>query len=110
MLFLLGLTLRTTISCGAIDDGTNAYILGKHVLEVEKCPVFWWQSDLMNRLIHRSWGEGFVNIFLDLSIHISHFSSSTFVCGLRSVNRYSRETCGKSETGETGEEVLSAEF
>ena len=33
----------------------------------------------MNRLIHRSWGEGFVNIFLDLSIHISHFSSSIFV-------------------------------
>ena len=25
----------------------------------------------MNRLIHRSWGEGFVKIFLDLSIHIS---------------------------------------
>jgi len=64
----------------------------------------------MNRLIHRSWGEGFVTIFLDLSIHISHLSSSTFVCGLRSVNRDSLETCGKSETGETGEEVLSAEF
>ena len=29
----------------------------------------------MNRLIHRSWGKGFVNIFLDLSKYISHFSS-----------------------------------
>jgi hypothetical protein len=29
----------------------------------------------MNRVIHRSWGEGFVNIFLDLSKYISHFSS-----------------------------------
>jgi hypothetical protein len=36
----------------------------------------------MNRLIHRSWGEGFVNIFLDLSINISRFSSSTYVCAL----------------------------
>ena len=29
----------------------------------------------MNRLIPRSWGENFVNIFLDLSNYISHFSS-----------------------------------
>jgi len=36
----------------------------------------------MNRLIHRSWGEGFVNILLDLSINISHFFSSTCVCAL----------------------------
>ena len=58
---------------------TNAYFLGKDVLEMENCAVFGRQGDLINRLIHRSWGEGFVNIFLDLSIHISHFSSSTFV-------------------------------
>lgn len=36
-------------------------------------------GDFINRLIHRSWGEGFVNIFLDLSIYISRFSFSTFV-------------------------------
>jgi hypothetical protein len=30
----------------------------------------------MNRLIPRSWGENSVNIFLDLSKYISHFSSS----------------------------------
>ncbi len=36
----------------------------------------------MNRLIHRSWGEGVVNIFLELSINISHFSSSIYVCAL----------------------------
>ena len=48
----------------------NAYFLGKDVLEIEKCAVFRRQGDLMNRLIPRSWGEGFVNIFLDLSIQI----------------------------------------
>ena len=48
------------------------------MLEIVKCAVFWWQSDLINRLIHRSWGEGFANIFLDLSIHIFHFSSRLF--------------------------------
>ena len=32
-----------------------------------------WGEDLMNRLIHRSWGEGFANIFLDLCIYISTF-------------------------------------
>ena len=58
---------------------TNAYFLGNDVLEMENCAVFGWQGDLINRLIHRSWGEGFVNIFLDLFIYISHFSSSTFV-------------------------------
>jgi hypothetical protein len=51
-------------------------------LEEEKCAVFGWQGDLINRLIHRSWGETFVNIFLDLSNYISHFSSSTVVCAL----------------------------
>jgi hypothetical protein len=47
--------------------GANAYFLGKDVFEVGKYPLFRWQDDLMNRLIHRSWGEGFVNISLDLS-------------------------------------------
>ena len=51
-------------------------------LGVEKCVVLGWQGDLMNRLIHRSWGEKFVDILLDLSIHSSHFSSSTCVCAL----------------------------
>ena len=49
---------------------TNAYFLGKDVLEIEKCAVFWRQGDLMNRLIPRSWGEGCVNIFLDRSIQM----------------------------------------
>ena len=47
--------------------GANAYFLGKDVFKVGKYPLFRWQDDLMNRLIHRSWGEGFVNISLDLS-------------------------------------------
>jgi hypothetical protein len=38
---------------------TNAYFLGKHVLPVEKCTGFAWWGELMNRLIHRSWGENF---------------------------------------------------
>jgi len=42
---------------------------------MEKCAEFGYESDLMNRLIHRSWGEGFVRIVLDLFIKISHFSS-----------------------------------
>ena len=53
----------------------NAQFLGNEVLEIAKCPVFGWQGDLINRLIHRSWGETFVTIFLDLSKYISHFSS-----------------------------------
>ena len=56
-MFLLGLTLRTTISCGAIQEETNAYILGKDVLTVRKWPLIERQSDVMNRLIHRSWGR-----------------------------------------------------
>ena len=31
------------------------------------------KTRLMHKVIHRSWGEGFVNISLDLSIPISHF-------------------------------------
>jgi hypothetical protein len=58
----------TTICCGVRADEANAYFLGKDVFEMEKYPLFRGQDDLMNRLIHRSWGEGFVNISLDLSI------------------------------------------
>ena len=42
----------------------------------------------MNRLIPRSWGENFVNIFLALSNYISHFSSSTCVDQQFLVRRY----------------------
>jgi hypothetical protein len=62
-------------------DGANAYFLGKDVFKVGKYPLFRCQDDLMNRLIHRSWGEGFVNIFLDLSMRISR-SNTIFVCDL----------------------------
>ena len=34
----------------------------------------------MNRFIHRNWGEGFVNIFLDLIKNISRRSSLIFAC------------------------------
>lgn len=42
----------------------------------------------MNRFIPRSWGESFVNVFLDLSKDISHFSSSTYVDRQFLVRRY----------------------
>jgi hypothetical protein len=45
-------------------------------LEVEKWVVLGWQGDLINRLIHRSWGEDFVNIFLDL-FHMARTSRFT---------------------------------
>ena len=51
----------------------NAYFLGKDVSRIDKSAVFGRQIDLMNRLIHRSWGESFVNIFLDLCKEILHF-------------------------------------
>lgn len=66
----------TPIYCGATSFSTNAYFLGKDVLNVEKCAIFWWQGNLMNRLIHRSWGEDFSNIFLDLSANFSLFASA----------------------------------
>ena len=59
---------NTPISCGLWTDTINAHVLGKVVVEMVKCALQEWQSDLMNRFIHRSWGESFVNIFLDLSI------------------------------------------
>jgi len=50
----------------------------------------------MNRVIHRSWGEGFVNTFLDpLYTYFSHFLLDFCLCS-GSVNRYSRETCKKA--------------
>lgn len=52
--------------------GTNAYFLGKDVFKVGKHPLFRGQDDLMNRLIHRSWGEVFVNISLDLLARSRH--------------------------------------
>ena len=81
-MFLTYFSGSTPISCGTRLVSTNAYILGKDLLEVEKCAVFWWQGNFMNRLINRSWGEGFVKISLDLSRHIFRFSSSTIVCAL----------------------------
>jgi hypothetical protein len=70
-LFLTYFSRNTPISCGAGAVSINAYFLGKDLLKKEKCVEFGWWGDLMNRLIHKSWGEGFVNIFLDLFINIS---------------------------------------
>jgi len=69
-------------SCGTWSVSINAYFLGKDRLTREECEEFGWDGDLMNRLIHRSWGEGFLNIFLDLFINISFSSSPTCVCAL----------------------------
>ena len=49
----------------------NAYFLGNDVCLIENYAGLGRQGDLMNRLIHRSWGEGFVNFFLDLFVNIS---------------------------------------
>jgi hypothetical protein len=38
----------------------NASFVGKGVLEAGKYAVFGGVGDLINRLIHRSWGESFV--------------------------------------------------
>jgi hypothetical protein len=50
---------------------TNAYFLGKHVLPVEKCTGFAWWGELMNRLIHRSWGEN-LGAIISLTHHTKH--------------------------------------
>jgi len=76
LVFLTYFPGDTPIYCGATSFSTNAYFLGKDVLKVEKCTIFWGQGNLMNRLIHRSWGEGFSNIFLDLSANFSLLSSA----------------------------------
>ena len=56
----------------------------------------------MNRVIHRGWGEDFVKILLDLSIHIFHFSSSTLAYALgnhlrRSMSRPRKQHIGLAE-------------
>jgi hypothetical protein len=43
---------------------------------------FEWADNLINRLIHRSWGEGVVTISLDLSLHIFHRFDLTSACAL----------------------------
>ena len=73
-MFLLILTLRATIYCGAVNDEINAYILGKDVFQAVKWEEYSSWKRLINRVIPRSWGEDSVNISLDLSMNISHFS------------------------------------
>src|SRR6185295_14907119 len=59
---------------------TNAYFLGKHVLPVEKCTGFAWWGELMNRLIHRSWGEN-LGAIIYLTHHAKHlWISGDYVC------------------------------
>jgi hypothetical protein len=60
----------------------NAYYLGNEHLTIEKLRKFERADNLINRLIHRSWGESFVTIFLDLSLLIIHCSSLTGACAL----------------------------
>jgi hypothetical protein len=78
-MFLLGLTLRTTIYCGVIKNDANAQIPGNDVSLIAKLEGISLTERLMNKVTHRSWGEDFMNIYLDLSIYISH-SSSIFAC------------------------------
>jgi hypothetical protein len=82
---------KGTIFCGTGPVLINAYFLGKDVLEIEKCAVFGWWGDLMNRLIHRSWGKGVVNIFLDLSKFI-YRCSSQLASVLREERRFPAST------------------
>jgi hypothetical protein len=44
----------------------------------------------MNRLIHRSWGEDFANISLDLFTNFSH-SSSAFISGRERESLFARD-------------------
>jgi len=76
LLFLTNFVETPPICCGTWAILINAYFIGKDRLAMKKCAEFGWEGDLMNRLIHRSWGEGFVRIFLELFIKISHCSSS----------------------------------
>ena len=75
LLFLTNFVETPPICCGTWAILINAHFIGKDRLTMKKCAEFGWEGDLMNRLIHRSWGEGFVRMFLDLFIKISHFSS-----------------------------------
>ena len=70
----------TPISCGMRPVSTNAYFLGKDVLDMENYTVFWRQGDLINRLIHRSWGEGFVAIIYKTQEADLLWISLFFVC------------------------------
>jgi hypothetical protein len=60
----------------------NAYYLGKEHFRIEKLMEFEWAGDLINRLIHRSWGEAVVTISLDLSLHYFHGSCLMSACAL----------------------------
>jgi hypothetical protein len=68
----------------------NAYYLGKEHFTIEKLMKFEWSRDLINRLIHRSWGEGAVTISLDLSLHIFHCSYLTSACAWGRKNSWHR--------------------
>jgi hypothetical protein len=74
LLFLNYFCRNTPICCGTGIVFINAYYLGKEHFTIEKLMKFEWTGDLINRLIHRSWGEGVVTISLDLSLHIFHCS------------------------------------
>jgi hypothetical protein len=60
----------------------NAYYLGNEHLTIKKIRKCEWTDNLINRPIHRSWGESFVTIFLDLSLLIIHCSSLPGACAL----------------------------
>jgi len=70
LLFIYVVFYKYPIYWGMASTYINAYFLSKDVFFIEKYAGLEQHGDLMNRLIHRSWGENFVNIFLDLSINI----------------------------------------
>ena len=47
------------ICCGLVMTSINAYFLSNEVFLIETYAVLEPSGDLMNRLIHRSWGESF---------------------------------------------------
>jgi len=59
------------ICCGMGVDFHQCLLFRQRGIFNGKDALLEQQSDLMNRLIHRSWGESFVDIFLDLPINIS---------------------------------------
>ena len=73
-MFLTHFSQSTPIYSGAESMATNAYFLGKHVLPVEKCAAFAWWGELMNRLIHRSWGESF-----EATIYLAHHAKHLWI-------------------------------
>jgi hypothetical protein len=52
-------------------------IIRQRPLNDRKMRGFWLTGDLMNRVVHRSWGETFAMFCLDLSRNISLVSSSS---------------------------------